>query len=1054
MSTGTLTIYNASAGSGKTHALTGIYLSSLFHHRFSYRKILAVTFTNKATAEMKSRILENLHRLATGKSCDYIKTLKEETGNTEDWIRDEAGKILNSILHDFSRFNISTIDSFFQKIIRAFAREAGLHTGFSIELDHDILLTSAVNDLIESAVKDKQLKSWLISYAESNIEEEKSWNLRGGIVNLAQELFKENFRILSEGEMERLSDKEFLSSYIKKLNSLISSFEQHLTGYGTKALLIFSQYGLSDDMFFKKSSGIPKYINQLSQGIIAEPGSAVREIMSAPPRWSTGAMHPQLATAVQNGLEEVLTASIAYYDSNIISYKTARAIKSNIYALGILADILRNIHDLTTTGNTFLLSDAGQLLRLIIKGDQTPFIYEKVGNVFGNFMIDEFQDTSLIQWHNFKPLIENSMAEGSDNLVVGDVKQSIYRWRNSDWTILGSMLDSKPGDERTRIMKLGTNWRSSHEVIEFNNELFTILPTLLDQKLSDLGLSDSFAGLYSEAVQNNPGKRSGGYVRIEFIENGDETAWQNRVLEKLPPLIESLQDKGYKPSDIGIIVREGKEGSMVLRSLIDYSNNCDAEKKAKYNYNIVSNDSLLLSASPAINFIIAVITSISEPDDLISRAAISRFYMLATGNEDNGIIPDCDCDKIMPENYLEKISSLREIPLFEAVEQIIDFFGLGKYSWNVAYLNTFQDHVLGFMSNGNPDIKSFLEWWEASGSGKSVVLPDQQDAMRILTIHKSKGLEFNAVIVPFLSWGLDHSPFKQPLLWVKPTVPPFDELGIVPVKCNKDLGETIFASYFRNEKFSAHLDNLNLLYVALTRAKDVLYGFSVNNPKGNNTIAGILKNAFTCSSEDSALHRFYDTERNLFEKGQIPEKKKDEQRYYDITASLYNVCTKTDSLRLKLHGENYFSSSEASVRQKINYGKLMHEVFEGIDTVSDINTAVRKLVLEGKLPEEDALSMEQKINNLVAEPLISEWFSPENMVLKETGILLKTGNIRRPDRVIFRDGKATIIDFKFGSENKNHIEQVSLYRNLLKDMGYTNTDAFLWYVDKNKIVTV
>jgi ATP-dependent exoDNAse (exonuclease V) beta subunit len=1054
MSTGTLTIYNASAGSGKTHALTGIYLSSLFQHRLSYRRILAVTFTNKATAEMKSRILENLHRLATGGGCDYIEKLKEETGQKEEWIRGEAGKILNSILHDFSRFNISTIDSFFQKIIRAFAREAGLHANFSIELDHDILLVSAVDELIASAVKDKLLKNWLISYAESNIEEEKSWNLRGGIISLAQELFKENFRILSEGEMERLSDKNFLTSYIKTLNSLISSFEQRMTGFGAKALLIFSQYGLSDEMFFKKSSGIPKYVNQLSQGIIVAPGNTVREIMAYPPRWSTGAMHPQLASAVQDGLEEVLTASIAFYDGNIMAYKTARAIKANIYALGILADILRIIHNLTTSGNTFLLSDAGQLLKLILKGDQTPFIYKKVGNVFGNFMIDEFQDTSLIQWHNFKPLIDNSMAEGSDNLVVGDIKQSIYRWRNSDWRILGTLLDSDTGDGRTRKMKLGTNWRSRTQVIEFNNALFTVLPSLLDEKLIELGLNDSFTGLYSEAVQDNPGKRPGGYVRIEFIENGDETTWQDRVLEKLPSLIESLQDKGFKPSDIGIIVREGREGAMALKSMIDYSSNCDPEKKSKYNYNIVSNDSLLLSASPAINLIIAVITSISEPGDLISRAAISRFFMLATGKEDNGIIPDSECNNLMPDNYLEKISSLREIPLFEAVEQIIDFFGLGKYSWNVAYLDTFQDHVLGFMSNGNPDIKSFLEWWETSGSGKSVVLPDKQDAMRILTIHKSKGLEFSAVIVPFLAWGLDHSPFKQPLLWVKPSVAPFDELGIVPVKCNKDLGETIFGDYFREEKFSAHLDNLNLLYVALTRAKDVLYGFSVNNPKSNNSIAGILKNAFTCSSEDSLLHRHFDAEKNVFETGEIPGKTKVEQVSSDFTASSYDVCTKTDSLRLKLHGENYFSSSEASVRRKINYGKLMHEIFEGIDTSSDISPAVRKLVLEGKLPEEDAASMEQKINQLVFEPSVSSWFSPENTVMKEMGILLKTGNIRRPDRVIFRNGKTTIIDFKFGSENKNHIEQVNLYRDLLKDMGYADIDAFLWYADKNKIVTV
>ena len=441
MGKGTLIIYSASAGSGKTYKLTGIYLTSLFKSGYNYRRILAVTFTNKATAEMKSRILENLHKLAVGENSEYLPGLVNAINKPEEWIRNEAKEILNSILHDFSRFSVTTIDSFFQKILRAFAREVGLHSGFNIELDHSTILSSAVDEMIASAAADTQLKNWLTTYAMSNIDEEKSWNLKEGIIKLAEELFKEKFKILSTDERSKLENKKFLLGYIEKIKSVSSSFEKQLHDYGKRSDEIFSKFELTDDMFYRKGKGVPGFIRFMVSGLVKEPNSWVREIENEPPRWSTGTTSPQLQAAINSGLDKTLKEAIHYYYENIVDYKSAIAILSNIYALGILSDVLHNVHLITASENSFLLSDAGEFLNLITREDQSPFIYEKVGNRYENFMIDEFQDTSIIQWNNFRPLIENSMAEGFDNLVVGDVKQSIYRWRNSDWQILGSVLD-------------------------------------------------------------------------------------------------------------------------------------------------------------------------------------------------------------------------------------------------------------------------------------------------------------------------------------------------------------------------------------------------------------------------------------------------------------------------------------------------------------------------------------------------------------------------------------------------------------------------------------
>jgi len=1021
-----------------------------------------VTFTNKATAEMKSRILDHLNKLATGESSGYLPGLIKTTKKSEDWIRNEAREILNSILHDFSRFSVSTIDSFFQKILRAFAREIGLHSGFNIELDHSITLASAVDDMIASASDDPQLKTWLTIYARSNIEAEKSWNLKEGIIRLSEELFKEKFKILSADDRSNLKNKKFLLNYIQKIKSVSSSFEKQLRDYGNRASEIYSKYELSDEMFFHKGQGVPGFIKSLASGEAKAPNNYVREIEKDSPRWSTGVAVPQLQSAIDDGLDIMLKEAIKYYDENIIIYKSAVAVISHIYALGILSDVLHHIHLITNSENNFLLSDAGELLNLITSEDQTPFIYEKAGNKFENFMIDEFQDTSIIQWENFRPLIDNSMAEGFDNLVVGDVKQSIYRWRNSDWQILGSELKKMVDGERIISKPLTTNWRSRSNIIKFNNTLFTIIPGQVDEVLNDELLPVNFKKLYSEAIQVDPGKKTGGYIRLEFLEDSRETSWQESVLERLPGVIETIQDKGFNASDIGIIVRDGKQGAQVLKTLIDYSNNCSSERKQVYNYNVVSNDSLLLSNSPVIIFIIAVLSVVNDPADMISRALMLRSYLLARGSDEADKVPLVS-DKLVegsriyfPEGYEAFLDSVRHMSLFEATESIIRFFNLGDYSWNVAYLNTFQDHIVGFTGSKSPDIQSFLDWWETTGCRKSVVLPGNQNAMRILTIHKSKGLEFKIVILPFLSWNLDHISSKQPVLWVKPTKPPFDDLGIVPVKYNKELSNTIFAEYYQDEKYSVYIDNINLLYVAFTRAKEAIYGFSVDNPRSENTIAGVLKNAIikkttTQDVQCIDLSGLYSNEMHLFEFGEIPENTGEKSDNIPIPSSGYNVSNELECLKLRLHGENYFSSEKKELQRKINYGKLMHEVFEGINIPADISFAVRKLVLEGKLPAEEGVSIEKKITSLIATPQVAEWFSPGSEVLTEVGILMPSGSIRRPDRVVFKEGKAIIIDFKFGEENPHYAKQVDQYRCLLADMGYDNIEAYLWYVDKNLI---
>lgn len=1066
MNTGTLTIFSASAGSGKTYNLAKEYLKTVFSSRNSFRHVLAVTFTNKATAEMKNRILEQLYFISTGKSEEYTKVLVRHTGKSEEWIRTEARNILNAILNDYSRFSVSTIDSFFQKILRAFARESGIRHGYNIRIDHAYTLSRAVDEVIASASKDKTMLRWLTNYVKHRLDEEKDWYLKNEILKLAEELFSEKYRILSFSTDENTVNKEFLEEYLSDLKTFADNFERKLNEYGNKCMDLWNEFGLSEEMFYQKGKGIPSFIKSLVNAEIKEPPKAAREIFSNPPRWSTGPADKRLTSALNAGMDTLIKEAINYFDANFRSYKTVKVVEANIYTLGIMSDISWHVHRLVEEENSFLLSDTGDIIFRITNGDQTPFIYEKTGNRFNSFMIDEFQDTSIIQWHNFSQLIENSMAEGFDNILVGDIKQSIYRWRNSDWRILYDLQNRRIDNKRYFLTPLRNNWRSRNNLIRFNNTLFRKLPGIIEQEFAQTPDDYTFSRIYSDVQQEDPGKHTGGYIRIEFLDNNDEFKWYDSVLQKLPSLIELVQDKGYKCSDIGIIVRTNREGADVLRTIVEYSNKCGEEKRSKYEFNVLSDDSLWLSASPVINFIMSVLYVLRNPEDIIKRAEMLRFFLLATENKNiENLNPDSDsleelASDFFPEGYDSFMQSLREMPVFEMTENIIEFFELGKEEGNIPYLQSFQDHVLGLSASQNCDPGSFIDWWEEEGCKKSLVFPGNQNAIRILTIHKAKGLEFKVVILPFLAWAMDHEPNKQPVLWVKPDHPPFNKAGLLPVRYKKDLEGTIFQNQWLNERFSIYLDNLNLLYVALTRAKDAILGFAPLSTR-KKTIADMLLKSLSQADQSVGnqteidLPSFFKREINVFEYGELPAPQVEEQAGQNKSiVSGYPVSNKFDQFGIKYHSDDYFILPDSPAKAKISYGRLMHEAFELIMKPEDVRNAVMKLAVEGKISGNEINDLENKIKSKISAPIVSDWFRPDNLVYNEADILLPGGTVRRPDRVIFRDGKVTVIDFKFGNEQDIHKTQIKEYCNLLTEMGYEKPEAFIWYVEINRIVTV
>lgn len=1070
MGKGILTKYSASAGSGKTFELTANYLSKLFASPHVYRRILAVTFTNKAAAEMKYKIISELYNFSKGKRNSMAERLEKDTGLSFSTLQEKSKQILYSILHDYSFFHVGTIDSFFQKILRAFTREIGLQHGYLIEIEHKEILRKAIEATLEDSLNDKALLNWLTDFALEKAGTGRNWNIRNDISRLAGEIFNEKFRLISSAEKDKLRDREFLNSYVAGLKKIRDDFKSDLTGMAERCRTILERHNVDDAMFYKgNSGGVGSFLNKIieePEDIWPPPSNTVLKVLEDPPVWtSKTGPSPELKAAFSDGFCELFTRTLRYYLENYLRVNTAILISENIYVLGILSDILLNFHKITTSENRFLLSDAGDFLHRITGTSQTPFIYEKAGNIFENFMIDEFQDTSVIQWNNFLPLIENSMAGGNDNLVVGDVKQSIYRWRNSDWKILGNQLQRQFDKERLKPETLGSNYRSLKNIVAFNNSLFSILPRLIDSdnKIDDIIYKTE--SLYSDVRQSCGNEKEGGYIRIEFIPETDAGSFRERALAGIPSLIEELQDNGYSAGDIGILVRKNDEGADVINSIITYRASVAPEKSLRYNYSIISGDSLFIDSSPAACFIISLLRFMVNPGDRISLAIMLRNWLCATGRdpvEKDLTYAENACDELWPEGWREFTENMKCRPVFEAVENIISFFSLGLRDENTAFLNAFQDCVLEFSVNNSTDIRSFLDWWDINGTGRSLALSDQQDSIRVMTIHKAKGLEFKAVILPFIDWPLGHGR-KNPLMWITPGTEPFSNIGLLPVKYKKALEHSYFSADYKSETFLACIDNLNLLYVAFTRAKEVLTGFCPGEKaREKDSMALWLEKAFkeNISVPDGKpyllLNEFYNEEAGVFEAGEL--KKSDKEiirgREQEIRTEGYFVNDGISRLRLKYHSENWYLRPDDNKQIKLNYGRLMHDIFASVITLEDIKDAVSKMVLDGRISSTEQDEIEKKISGALSQPEIKDWFSPGLRVITETDILLPDGTQKRPDRVIISGDKATVIDFKFGDEKEEYIRQVDNYRKLLLDMGYSRAEAFLWYVDENKVIKV
>lgn len=1081
-------VIKASAGSGKTHQLTGEYLRLLYSKPNNYRHILAVTFTNKATEEMKSRIIQELHNLMQGYESDYIEQLTEEFGLKEKEVRLQAKLILESILHDYSSFSISTIDRFFQQTMRAFTREIGLTGGYNVEVDDTAYLPEVVDTMLYELdnPQNKELAEWILNFMKSKVENNGGWSIKRDVLELGKEIFKEKYKSLSLTDKEKIRDKKHLTEYRKTLQSIVREFERALRRIGENGVNIMKQYGLSYSDFKGAVTKSPfKHFVVWANGDVKTPTATFKNLPDNIDEWATKKIDEStlssIHTAYHNGLNAAVKEAINHFD-NIAFYNSANTILNYFYTLGILNDIQQRLQQIQQEQNILFLSDTTELLNKIIEDSDLPFIYEKTGTRYTNYMIDEFQDTSSMQWTNFRPLIRESRDNNNLNLVVGDVKQSIYRWRNSDWRLLEEKISDDLGIQYIRPHVLKTNWRSDANVVLFNNTIFSVSSKLLqteyNQSLEYIpdgnfksNISKKITDVYAQVEQSIPPQKklnNNGKVEITFLDNSDkENNWKSQALAKLPHKIEELQKEGFSLKDIAILVRWNSEAVEIAEYLLAYQ---EENPNSQFSYDIISNEALVISKAQSIKAIIAILRWATNQNDRTAKTlAIYEFYRFHSDISPDEALKsflDGNSEPEFPNEMEAYLHDLLRLPLYELVES---FFALSEEKINEkesAYVQAFLDIVLKFSTQKTSNIVDFLDWWDDKGHNKTIFLPDDQDAIRIVTIHKSKGLGFGVVIMPFAEWSIDRNPRHTDIIWCRPDAAPFNLLSIVPIKYGNSLVNTIFRQDYLEEKLFTYIDNLNLLYVAFTRAKHMISVFTPKPTQKNESIKNISdllwisisrsKHIIGDANEQQIELEDYLQEiekEAIFSIGQTGaiDKKRKESPENEFASKKWQSTPFDNRLKLRFKSIGYFHE-----RGKRDYGTLMHDLISQVKTIADIESAVNSKVISGELSETDSQqTIDELKQSLSLNDDIKSWYSGKYSILNEVMILHPKYSFSRPDRVMFGDNEVIVVDYKFGEiQEEKYKKQVSRYVQHIKEMGYKNVSGYVFYVKFGVLVEI
>ena len=1108
-----LTVYRASAGSGKTFTLAVEYISLLVKDPENYQHILAVTFTNKATQEMKMRILSQLYGIANSlqSSQQYFNKVKEKTNMPDAVIRNNARAALTLLIHRYNNFRILTIDAFFQQVLRNLAHELGQTANLRVDLNNEEITEKAVDQMIESLEKGQPVLQWISTYINNSIEDDNGWNIIGKIKTFGTNIFKDFYKAHEANLKEQLSNADDFKVYETTLRKRRNDIRKT---FNSKAKSILNEIKNANlDIPSNYRSGLYKYLTDSAIAPLTNKPlkAGVLKANESPQNWTSSkcakADKQQIQTLAAEVLSAQLSELIAYNDDNWNEFQSIQLTLSHLSELRLLHAIADAVDNLTKDTNRFMLSNTQALLKELIADSDTPFIFERIGARLKHVMIDEFQDTSTIQWQNFQVLLANCMAqELSQNLIVGDIKQSVYRWRQGDWGILNN-IEKSFAHQKIRLETLDYNYRSEKRIIDFNNAFWEqcVANTAKEVAQDDAEKAEIVQKAYEDVAQKTHKTTENGFVKISLYPS---KSMKEAVLEELIETIKELFNNGYggkNQSKIAILVRSKSNIQDIVNALLQSFGN---------EINIVSDEAFRLDASLSVNIIVSAMHLLTHPDDVLTRGKLVKLYnqevlkkpltdtdLLVSINESNNIdtknIDKKERRKLATEQQMAKLNSqlppeyvanrelLLGLPIVDLVDKLFMLFGLDQLEGQSSYICTLYDTLNDFLKDHTADIDDFINEWENSLSSKTIQ-SDEIEGIRIMTIHKSKGLEFDNVIIPFCNWEME----KKGTLWceTKNKPAPYNKLPLLPIDFSRDkLIGTVFEDDYKEEHFQNIVDNLNLLYVAFTRASKNLFVFGLRQgkttldniakgtPPGNRSYAIELALRQVSEQLQGSLLSFPDDigSEIHFEYGTlVPETHEKEHVVADNPflikpdKHIVSIATYPQAATFKQSNKSieFVKGEDVDPSDRTRYikiGNVLHQLFSTIYTTADIPARLNELEQQGIIYNDEITSaqLRTRIEDAITNPQVQEWFSKRWQLYNECTILEYNKDTNemeehRPDRVMTDGKEFVVVDFKFGKEREEYKKQVQQYMEILIRMGHKKVSGYLWYVVKNNVVEV